>query len=56
MKENPKLFHSYIRHKELRSAVGPLRLPTGDLSDDPAEMVECFSSSFASVYSPKLPG
>ena len=51
MKENPKLFHSYIRHKkQFRSSVGPLRLPSGNLSDDPVEMAECFSSSFASVY------
>ena len=51
MKENPKLFHSYIRHKKVgRTSVGPLYMSTGDLSDSPQDMVESFSQAFSSVY------
>ena len=51
MKENPKLFHAYIRHKKTgRVSVGPLRLSTGELSDSPPAMAESFSQAFSSVY------
>ena len=34
-KENPKLLHSYIRHKKVgRSSAGPLKLPSGALTDN----------------------
>lgn len=51
LKENPKLLHSYVRHRKVgRTTVGPLRLPSDKLSDNPAEMVEMFAEAFASVY------
>ena len=50
-KQNPKILHSYIRHKKVgRSAAGPLKLSTGALSDDAKLMSECFADAFASVY------
>ena len=46
-KENPKLLHSYMRHKkQLRCSVGPLRLASGAVSDDPGEMADCFLDAF----------
>lgn len=51
MKENPKLFHSYIRHKKIgRTSVGPLYTITGELSDSPQAMAESFSKAFSLVY------
>ena len=56
MKENPKLFHSYLCHKKkFRSSVGPIRLPHGSTTDAPFEMAECFSAAFASVYNTDTP-
>ena len=56
MKENPKLLHSYIRHKKkLRPAVGPLTLACGDLTDDPRTMADCFVSAFSSVFTTVTP-
>lgn len=56
MKECPKLFHSYIRHKKMyRTTVGPLKLSTAELSDDPAVMAESFATAFASVYTALTP-
>lgn len=50
-KENPKVLHSYIRNKKVgRPSVGPLKLESGELTDDPAVMCERFAESFASVY------
>ena len=55
-KQNPKLIHSYVRHKKVgRSSAGPLRLPSGDLCDDPNTMSECFAEAFASVYTSQSP-
>ena len=55
-KENPKLLHSYIRNKKVgRPSVGPLTLDSGELSDAPAAMAECFASSFSAVYSNDCP-
>ena len=52
LKVNPKLFHSYIKHRRVdKPTVGPLRLENGELSDDPAVMAECFVSTFSSVFS-----
>ena len=54
--EQPKLLHSYIRKKKVgRPSVGPLRLPSGKLTDNPAYMSEVFAESFASVYSRSVP-
>ena len=54
--EQPKLFHSYIRKKKVgRPSVGPLKLSSGKLSDDPAHMSEVFAESFASVYTRSVP-
>ena len=56
MKDDPKLFHSYIRHRKSgRTSVGPLRLQSGELCDDPAVMCEEFALSFASVYTATIP-
>ena len=54
MKEKPKLFHAYIRHKKVgRTSAGPLRLTSGD---SPQDMAESFSQAFSSVYtSHRLP-
>ena len=47
----PKLLHSYIRDKKTaRPSVGPIRLCSGELTDDPRAMTEAFASSFSSVY------
>ena len=54
--EQPKLFHSYLRHKKVgRPSVGPLQLSSGQLSDDPSCMAEIFAESFSSVYSRSIP-
>ena len=38
-KEHPKVLHSYIRKKKVsRPTVGPLKLPSGQLSDNPRDM------------------
>ena len=51
MKEKPKLFHAYIRHKKVgRNTVGPLRIESGELCDVPEVMAESFSLAFSSVY------
>ena len=55
-KENPKLFHSYIRSKKSGAlSVGPLKLSNGEVSGDPKLMSECLASSFSSVYSSNVP-
>ena len=55
-KENPKLLHSYIRSKKVgRPTVGPIRLDSGLLTDNPGVMAEVFASSFASVYTRHCP-
>ena len=56
MKTNPKLFHSYIRHKRVgRPTVGPIRLQDDSITDDPAAMAEQFVLSFGSVFSAHTP-
>ena len=53
---NPKLFHSYIRHRKTgKPTVGPLRLDNGNLTDDPVTMASCFANSFSSVFNNVLP-
>ena len=55
-KQNPKLLHSYIRHKKVgRSSAGPVKLPSGALTDDAKTMSECFADAFGSVYTRKTP-
>ena len=55
-KYHPKLLHSYIRNKKKgRPTVGPIRLDSGPLTDDPSTMVESFASSFSSVYTRQCP-
>ena len=50
MKENPKLFHSYIHHKKIDcTSVGPPYSTTGELSDYPQAMAESFSKAFSLV-------
>ena len=56
LKESPKLFHSYIRHRKVgRPGVGPMRLECGTLSDNAIDMAEVFVSSFSSVFSGEIP-
>ena len=55
-KDCPKLLHSYIRNmKTGRPLVGPIKLGSGHLTDDPSVMVESFASSFSSVYTREHP-
>lgn len=55
-RENPKLFHSYVRSKKAAAVtVGPLKLTDGQLSGDPALMSECLASSFSSVFCSRIP-
>ena len=50
-KESPKLLHSYLRHKKMfRSSVGPLRLASGSITDDPRTMADSFAEAFASSF------
>ena len=50
-RDRPKLLHSYIRDKKTaRPSVGPIRLCSGELTDNPRAMAEAFASSFSSVY------
>ena len=54
--ENPKLLHSYIRNKKVgRPVVGPIMLPSGELSDDACLMAETLADSFSAVYTKDLP-
>ena len=55
-KENPRLLHSYIRHKKrYRSSLGPIRTGPHSTTDDPKEMANCFLKAFTSVFSTVLP-
>ena len=55
-KENPKLLHSYIRHKKQhRCSVGPLRLDADTISDDPKEMADCFLEAFSDIHTTAVP-
>ena len=52
LSSDPKLFHSYIKHRRVgREAVGPIRLDSGQLTDNPSMMAETFVQSFSSVFS-----
>ena len=53
---NPKLFHSYIKHRKVsRPLAGPLKLSDCSLTDNLDVMAECFVSSFHSVFSSAHP-
>ena len=55
IKDNPKLFHGYIRRKKKgRVPVGPLKVDGNVISNVP-EVVEVLADSFASVFDDKLP-
>ena len=49
---NPKLFHSYIKHRRVGISfrIGPIKTDDGFLSDNPIVMANCFAYSFASVF------
>ena len=52
LKTNPKLFHSYIKHRRVgRPSIGPLSLEDGSITDNPQQMANCFAESFSSVFS-----
>ena len=56
LKENPKLFHAYLKHKRVeRPKIGPLKLDDDTITDNPKLMAEKFSSSFASVFTVTTP-
>ena len=56
-KDNPRLLHSYIRHKkQYRSSVGPIQVGPNSTTDDPKEMADCFLHAFASVFSTGVSG
>ena len=49
--ENPKLLHAYLRRRKVGCpGVGPLRLPNGNLTDDPVAMAESFAKAFEGVF------
>ena len=55
-KESPKLLHSYIRHtKQYRLSIGPLRLCSGIISDEPAEMALCLLDTFSGIHVTTVP-
>ena len=55
-KDNPKLLHSYIKHKkQFRSSVGPLRLGSNAVTDVPKEMADCFLDAFSSIHTTTIP-
>ena len=55
-KESPKLLYSYIRHKkQYRSSIGPLRLSSGAISDEPAEMALCLLDTFSGIHITTVP-
>ena len=56
LKTNPKLFHSYLRHRRVgRPSVGPLKMADGSITDDPALMAERFAESFLRVFTDNVP-
>ena len=56
IKDAPKLFHSYIKHKKKdKPSVGPLKRSCGATVCDPANMAEMFASSFSSVFVARVP-
>ena len=55
-RENPKLLHSYMRHKkQLHCSVGPLRLVSNVVSDNPKEMADCFLDAFSGIHLTTIP-
>ena len=49
--EAPKLFHAYLRERKAGCpSVGPLKLPSGQVIHDYAEMGNAFSEAFSSVF------
>ena len=51
LNSNPKLFHSYLRNRRVgRPKIGPLKLESGETTDNPLDMAKCFASFFASVF------
>ena len=49
--DEPKLFHSYIWHKKRgRMAVGPLKLPCGNLVNGSYEMAKLLVDTFSSAF------
>ena len=56
LKTNPKLFHSYLRHRRIgRPSVGPLKLANGNITDDPVRMADRFAESFVGVFTDGIP-
>ena len=51
----PKLFHSYIKHRKVcRPSIGPIKLPNGQITDDPVVMANNFVLSFARVFNSEI--
>ena len=52
----PKLFQSYIHKKKKgRLSVGPLRVPTGELTDSLESMAKLLADTYSSVFVAKVP-
>ena len=51
VEEAPKLIHSYVRgEKKRRSAIGPIKLRSGEIIRDSKEMSNVFEDALASVF------
>ena len=55
LKDNPKLFYSYIRKKVGAPSIGPLRSLDGHVETDSHIMSELFASAFSSVFTANIP-
>ena len=52
IKENPKYFYSYAKkNNKLKTTIGPLNQPSGQLTDDPQAMADILQQQYASVFS-----
>ena len=51
LKSSPRLFHSYIKRRKVnRPSIGPLKLPNGEMTDNPSIMADYLVNSFVSVF------
>ena len=56
LKDNPKLFYSFIRKKKVGApSIGHLRSLDGHVETDSHKMTEIFASAFSSVFTATIP-
>ena len=56
IKSNPKIFHSYKKHKKAcPPIVGPIKTTEGEITDDPKSMANCFADTFLAVITDIVP-